>query len=209
MIKPPFTLLILKKSHNPVTVRITAALIGIAVIIIIFIICVSGLVLSFVFLPQGGFLTKSGIMAPTAVNKTNFVPINPSESSQSGESQSQPDITGMTVSRLKKDGLRISFRITNVTFSDIMYIWLVANPEADTAAERVMYPRSPVFRGLPVAYKNGIIYHPMEHQEITITLGSNVVNTDVKQYRVLVYKADGTLIIDKQFVSTRAGLREV
>lgn len=207
MIKPPFTILVLKQSHHPVTIRVTTLLISIVLFIFLLITGISGFTLYYFSLKENLF-KKSGSIVSTANNSIEFTPDKLMESSRSGEAQSKPGIAEMTVSRLKKTGLRFTFRITTVSLSDLMYIWLIINPEADTIADRVIYPRSAVFRGLPVNYKNGIVYHPMEQQEISIMPGSDIVDADVKRFRVLVYRSDGTLIIDKQYIRTRSGLKE-
>ena len=78
-------------------------------------------------------------------------------------------------------------------------MWLIVNPYAETVSERVVYPRSPLFRGLPVDYRNGIAYLHTEGEAFTISLSEELVDITVKQFRILVFDREGTLLIDKYF----------
>ncbi len=192
MIKPPFTVLILKNSRKPITVRITAGLL-LAIFMIISIVCTLSVFFSSYVIIK--YKTNTHDITTTDESGPGFVQFQPELSVPSTE----PNIQAFKVNYHENGSMEIKFRFVQIEENNLMYLWLIVNPDAETVGERVVYPRSPLFRGLPVDYRNGIAYLHTEGEDITIPLSEEVVGITVKQFRILVFESEGTLVVDKYF----------
>ena len=192
MIKPPFTVLILKNSSKPITVRITAGLL-LAIFMIISIVCTLSVFFSSYVIIK--YKTNTHDITTTDESGPGFVQFQPELSVPSTE----PNMQAFKVNYHENDSMEIKIRFVQIEENNLMYLWLIVNPDAETVGERVVYPRSPLFRGLPVDYRNGIAYLHTEGEDITIPLSEEVVGITVKQFRILFFESEGTLVVDKYF----------
>ncbi len=189
MIKPPFTVLIIKDSHHPVTIRVTRCFI-ITILLIPALCIVSGFVISHVIMYDIGISSSS---TPSYIQ----------ESSENDAYKEAADIKGLNVRHHRNGELEISFGFKSIPENTLHYVWLIVNPDADTIGEIIIYPRSPIFRGLPVDYRNGIEHRAALDREVTITLSEEVVGIFIKQFRILAYNDKGKLLVDKYFAENQ------
>jgi len=194
MIKPPFTILILKEGRHPVTVRITLVLmlffcVGIPII--------TGL---------AGF-GISELLARTGVTRTLHTKISSGRpgvattSDSAGTTVTGPsvDIDGLFVSFVKGGGMEVSFRLTGETGNGKVYVWLVMNPDSRAESGMQIHPRSPVFRGLPLDFRNGVVFDPLRERTCIVQVPEFSTGVSVDSLRVLVYAEEGTMLADKKF----------
>ena len=72
---------------------------------------------------------------------------------------SKPDVKELSIREVDNGEVEIEFTFANILDSLELFVWIIINPEAETAGDIIIYPRSPVFRGLPVDYRNGSLYN--------------------------------------------------
>ncbi|MFC1692192.1 hypothetical protein ACFL1R_01655 [Candidatus Latescibacterota bacterium] len=191
MLKPPFTVLILKDSQHPVTVRVTTGFVLSVFVLICFIGAMIGSGATYYYFQKYAGI-KEVVMKST---EPAYIP----QKADSAASTQSADIQRLTVKHHKNGDTDVIMTFTGIEENREVYVWLLVNPEAETVGEMVIYPRNPVFRGLPVDYRNGITYYPYEGQEITITLSDEVEGILIKQFRIIVYSSEGKILIDKYF----------
>jgi hypothetical protein len=198
MIKPPFTILILKDSHHPVTIRITQ------LFVFLFILCIA------VFVGTGisGIIFRfRGIGTDKAVSQhgassydSNYVLSEGTHDERDTSSESTvPEVRDLSIRQIRDGTIEITFTFNNVDTEKELYVWLIVNPEATDAGEKLIYPRSPIFRGLPVDYRNGIVYNVAEIKYLKTTFSGPVIGVDFNQLRILAYTTEGKISIDKLF----------
>ncbi|MBN1292269.1 MAG: hypothetical protein JXB48_10550 [Candidatus Latescibacteria bacterium] len=112
---------------------------------------------------------------------------------------SKPDLTDLSIARHNNNEMEILFSFLNISDYNKLYIWLIINPDADISSETVIYPRNPIFRGVPVDYRNGIEYFTSEQKEINISITDLIYDIDFKDFRILAYSQDGLILVDKRF----------
>jgi len=195
MLLPPFTILIVKDSHRAITVRITrgfAACIFAAFIIL----TVAVSVAVSIWLPgiAGDRPIPVAEMKPVQ-SPYSVLPVEQDTITSAPDSTSLPGIAEATVSQGRNGEVTFSFAVAN-TDSEL-YIWLILNPDASSAAETSIYPRSPLFRGLPVDYRNGVWHLPDAGKRLSFTFTGPEAGVDVKQFRILAYTMTGGLLIDR------------
>jgi hypothetical protein len=191
MIKPPFTILILKNSRYPLTIRITTGIILLAFGIISLGGALAGFAITYLILHNTGDFSA----ASYSNSEMNYIQVEPSHN----DTRMEPDIYSLSVKHLKNDNTELKLRLKALPENEEVYIWLIVNPEADTAGEMVVYPRNPIFKGLPVDYRNGITYFPSEGGDISITLSDDTAGIDIEEFRILIFSPEGEIIADRYF----------
>lgn len=196
MFTPPFTLLILKRSHRPATIRITVPLFILVLTVIPLLCGAAGYELFKIMHSEPAERSPSASVTPLAI------PDPASVGTVSGPPVSavqKPDIRGIFISSARGPGTEVSFSLTNTIPDKEYYIWIVGNPDATTAGEMFIHPRGPVFRGLPVDYRNGILFDRSRGGDITVNLADEQAGIAVGSLRILVYSAEGDLLTDTHF----------
>ncbi len=192
MIKPPFTLLILKNPHRPLVIRISVPLF---------------ILLAAIFIMLSGASGYGLLMAVSSASRGRMFASNPVAQSPAGivspgttgSPAPRPEISGLFVSPAREGGTEVSFSLTNTAPGELYYLWIVANPDAAGSGSFSIHPRNPVFHGLPVDYRNGEIYDRSEGGEVSVTIGEEEPRLTVEKLRILVYSSDGKILTDKQF----------
>ena len=198
MIKPPFTLLILKDSHRPFTMRITKRLI---IFLFIAIFVFSGIVIygiSGYVIKKSLYLTQSNI--ENSSKNVEYIIVEDEKGANSESNNiTEPDVKDLSIQKLNDGRIEISFTFEKIPDNNELFVWLILNPESEEAGETLIYPRSPIFRGLPVDYRNGIFYNPSSNKYIKATFSGPIIGVDFKKFRVLAYLLEGNTIVDKTF----------
>ena len=191
MIKPPFTVLIIKNSHHPLTIRVTTGFI----ILTFGFISLAGAFIGFAITFY--VFSDSDNLSAAVSNKSSYEynPVQP-VNDDTGE---KPYIQSFSVTQNKSDVIELKLKFTPIPATEEIYVWVIVNPDSEIASEMVVYPRNPIFRGLPVDYRNGITYFPSEGSDVTITLSEDTAGIMVERLRLLVYSADGKIITDSLF----------
>jgi len=198
MIKPPFTVLILKDSHHPVTIRVTKRL---ALSLFLTILVLSGIAIYGIihYLPHG--YTK--FASSNIDNKSNekeyiLLEYNKNENSKTVDLP-VPNVKELSIQEINDGEIEIEFTFTNVPDEQELFVWIIINPEAETAGEMIIYPRSPVFRGLPVDYRNGSVYNQSDKKYLKASFSGLMIGIDFTQFRILAYSPEGNIIVDKLY----------
>ena len=193
MVRPPFTILFLKRGTHPAAVRITT--IRLLLLIVIFLAPWAGT----------GYLlhTRSGSVPPQQV----AVPVPDRESDEPSLQQEpppaepapSPEVTDFRIERESRSGaLDLACSFTGIPQGESVYIWLIVNPGAGETGERVVHPRSPLFHGLPVDYRNGISCSP-DDGPVSFSLREPGEGIRAERFRMLVYALDGSLLFDRTY----------
>ena len=101
------------------------------------------------------------------------------------------------IEQIDNDNIEITFTFTNIPRDNELYVWIITNPNAETGGEVFIYPRGPIFRGLPVDYRNGILYHQEDNKHLKATFLGPIIGVDFEEVRILAYSREGNSIIDK------------
>jgi hypothetical protein len=198
MIKPPFTVLILKNSHHPMTIRVSIFFFLLIFVIIPIMIALAGFGLS---LAWKGYADRSSVLLSShrsiSPDQLTVNPVVVSPGTQA--SANAPEITDLFISRLKNGRMEITFSLMNISSGENTYIWVMTNPDDVSTGEMAIVPRSPIFRGFPVDYRNGILFDRSAGKPCEITLSDEIAGIMVKKIRILVYSMAGKLLADKEF----------
>lgn len=190
MLRPPFTILILKQSRQPLTIRVTSMMI---LVVVLLVTAIGGAIGFGVFYTVFGAhrkqyavekQTNTNFKSPDANNSTGVEPF---------------DLKGITFAKNNRTVAGVTLSFTETHNAGNYYLWLIINPEMDISGERITIPRTPLFRGLPVDFRNGISFIPSENGDITIPFGDDASDIPLNSLRILVYAGDGTLIIDRLY----------
>jgi len=111
----------------------------------------------------------------------------------------EPDVRDIVIQQLN-GSVEITFTFENTDNNDELYVWLIINSESEDSGETLIYPRNPLFRGVPVDYRNGIFYKLMDNKYLKATFSGPNIGIDFKEFRILAYSLEGNLIIDKNFI---------
>ena len=111
----------------------------------------------------------------------------------------EPDVKDLAIQQSKNGTVEITFTFENTDNNNELYVWLILNSEAEDFAETLVYPRSPLFRGVPVDFRNGILYKLLDNKYLKATLSGPEVGIDFKQFRILAYSLEGNIIVDRSF----------
>lgn len=179
MIKPPFTLLILKDSHNPVTIRVTLGfLLGIILIPLVFL--------------AVGYIAASYVDIPGLPAMQAFLHGANLQISDSG-GQSGPGIVHLD----SDNNLTIAYTPAADDTERSFFFWVIVNPDSRDTGERIIYPRNPISRGYPIDYRNGIPYRYDGGSGLTIPLHDEVGDIGIDEIRILAYNTTGELVLDR------------
>ena len=205
MIKPPFTILILKDSQSPVAIRITKGFYGfflIAAAIILFL-SVNGVISIFTNIP-GQLSIHEDRLTSESPNYT----ITDQKPGEGANDSGQPshDIRDIAFRSSSDGNVEITFMFENMGNDNEVFVWVILNPDG-IKDEVIIYPRSPIFRGFPVDFRNGILQETFGGKPFRASFSGSEANLALGKLRILVYTLDGKIIIDKTVVS-RTGERK-
>jgi hypothetical protein len=204
MIKPPFTVLILKKSHRPVTIRVSALLLILICAGIPMLSVIMGFGLSHVL--EGTGSARLGSANHAKALRSSAFPARPDDGG-AGNPRPAADITSLFVTFTKGGGMDISFSLVGNPSEGRVYVWVVVNPGSSPSGETLIFPRSPVFRGLPLDFRNGVVHDPGREKTCAINITEGLSGISVERLRILIYTKEGTILADKQFnVNQHAGM---
>ena len=192
MLLPPFTVLIVKKNRRPVTVRVTGWL-----VFIIFVLC--GSVLLGTAMIAGRFAVQPSVRpvvatSPEPAASAAYVLAAPTDTALEPNGTAAADIAGFEVARDENGNVACTFSVANTPEGEELYLWIMVNPNT---AESVIYPRNPLFHGLPVDYRNGIRHAPQNGHLLRLTFSGPESGITLDRFRILAYEPSGDLIIDK------------
>ncbi len=191
MIKPPFTILVLKNAHRPLTIRITAFPLFLFLALIPAIFLSAGIGLAILILRDTTqFRLPASVSTPENVSTTEqiaSVALPPSDSVR-------VQIGGLFAVRAG-GGMEISFTPTNLPPMENCYVWFILSA-IQFPEETVIYPRSPVFRGVPVDYRNGVPFFPSRERQCSVTVADLPEELSVDRIRILIYSSAGEILAD-------------
>ncbi len=198
MIKPPFTVVILKDSHQPVTIRVTKKFVLslFLMVTLLFGITIFGII---TYLPHSYINFVSSNVEKKSKEAEHIFIEYKSDTITKNSAIPEPDVKDLAIQQLDDGIMEITFNFANISGSNELYVWLIVNPDSESAGETLIYPRSPIFRGLPVDYRNGILYNPSYEKNISATFSRPIIGTDFNLFRILAYSLEGDIIIDKRF----------
>jgi hypothetical protein len=201
MIKPPFTILFLKNSQSPVTIRITSGgfFLFLAVAAVFVFLAVNG-ILS--FFSQGGvghisltdYSSKSGNSKYVLVEEKN-------DKNLDTPGKVTPEIKDLSVKRSADGSIEVSFIFSNMGNDNEVFVWLLLNTDGVNEKEQSVYPSSPIFRGLPVDFRNGILHETAGGKPFRISFNGSQADLALKKLRILAYSLEGKIVVDKTVVS--------
>ncbi|MFC1490591.1 hypothetical protein ACFL6K_05220 [Candidatus Latescibacterota bacterium] len=198
MIKPPFTIIVIKDSHNPVTLRITKRL-----VFLLFLLSCATAGLAFngalSLLPREFSESPPADMDRAADGIGYILAENAEDGDNATDDLSKPDVTDMSINEISDNEIEFEFSFSRITNNQNFYVWIIINPEAQTAGEMIIHPRSPVFRGLPVDFRNGMHYNRAEYSSVNAVLPDLKIGLDFTSFRVLAYSDEGAIVIDRIF----------
>lgn len=204
MIKPPFSILILKNSHRPVTIRVSALLLVLVCAGLPTIFTILGFGLSSAL--KSGVSLRRGAAARIRALAPGALTARPDETG-AGNTRTAADITGLFVSFTRGGGMDITFSLAGAIPGEKVYAWVVINPASSPSGEVFIYPRSPMFRGMPLDFRNGVLHDFSKEKTCTISISEGLSGISVEQFRLIVYSREGTILADKQFsVTGRTGM---
>ncbi len=196
MIRPPFTVLIVKDGHQPITTRITRrlALTGVVVFLIMLGMTTYGIywhVTRLPSLPNQSFIPQTNDTPTYTVNEETLSGYE----DNIGQTQFLPMIDELTVNQITDETVEIGFTIMNPPEMKELYVWIILNPGASS----FIYPRSPLFRGMPVDYRNGIRYNGNYTEPIRVEFHNMKIGVDFDTFRILAYEPEDVIVIDKTY----------
>lgn len=198
MIKPPFTIIILKHMHQPVTVRVTVRLFLMAAGIIALTGAVAGFGTAYLALDGKETIIEDALESRDPV----FLPVNPS-----ADTGAVPvDMQSLSIRRDTGSEAFLTLHFSARSDSGEMFLWIIANPNAAAPGDMIIYPRNPIFRGMPVDYRNGIVLALVEENaSYNISLPEEMADLRIDNLRILVYSSSGRIVADKIFHENTAG----
>ncbi len=199
MIKPPFTVLILKNSHHPVTIRVSIFFFILIFFVLPVLVALTGFGLSLAW--KGDKVKSASFSSKHAPSlSTSLIDVKPITASPgTSVSENTPEITDLTVSRQKNGRMEISFSFINVPYGEATYIWAMINPDDISTGEMVIFPRNPTFRGFPLDFRNGILFNRSAGKQCKINLSDEIAGIAVKKIRILAYSTAGKVLVNKEF----------
>jgi len=193
MIRPPFTILVLKDSRHPVTVRVTYGLVFAVLGAFSLLGVLMGFAVSYlVFNNNIGRLHHVAAGQPpggysfTEKKRTDMPP-------------GEPEMYDFSMRRNGKEETVVDLDFASPPVEGGIYAWLIVNPEAETVGEMVVHPRNPLFRGVPVDYRNGVFFPFAGDNRLEIRLAGEIEGIELRSVRVLLYSREGELLSDRRF----------
>ena len=191
MIKPPFTIIVIKSTQHPVTLRVSRRIFfGTVGIFLLAGACIGFALNSFLFQK-----TIDTSFDSEKNRTTEFVTVE----LEKNVITDRPEIERLYVVDPKNGEKELRLDLTSFRKNEKIYVWIIINPDAETAGELVIYPRNPIFKGLPVDYRNGIMYLSSQSDDISINITDAAAGINLNELRILVYSSDGELIVDQYF----------
>ena len=198
MIKPPFTILVLKDSHHPVTIRITRRM-GFSLFLTILVLLgiASYGILHYLSHDSSKFASPN---VDTKSSEKEYILLEHEKDEHSKTADlPEAEVKDLSIQEIDDGEIEMEFTFANIPDDHELFVWIIINPEADTAGEMIIYPRGPVFRGLPVDYRNGSIYNQSEKKYLKASFSGLMIGIDFTQFRILAYSQKGTIIVDKLY----------
>ena len=205
MLKPPFTVIIIKKTHEPLTVQVTYRSVITVFLLLSLLITSAGLgipiLLSKVHIPyitqlfQGKYQGGSGAQESPAGAVSGKVRLV--------NKDAQPGVGNLTISHAGQNKTGIDFSLSPVDSCETMYVWLIINPDALPGDETAIYPRNPMYRGIPVDYRNGLAFGPSTDKKVSIEISDLISDTEFKTFTILAYSPDGTVLVNSTYQVTQ------
>lgn len=190
MLLPPFTILIIKKAHRPVTIQVTAVF-----MVAVFCVLVLGIFTATTL--QHSFSGTANVLSLAEDRGPSRYVLAETDGDADVEPPSEsPEITDITMERPRNGDIELSFVIGTMNQDTELYVWLILNPDARGASAPEVIPRNPLFRGVPVDFRNGIRHAPADDTKLKITLTGHDDITEVERVRILAYTSDGDMVID-------------
>ena len=109
----------------------------------------------------------------------------------------EPEVKELSIQETNDGEIEMEFTFANIPDNHELFVWIIINPEAETAGGIIIYPRGPVFRGLPVDYRNGSLYNQSDKKYLKASFSGLMIGIDFTQFRILAYSQEGTVIVDK------------
>ena len=192
MLKPPFTVIIIKRTHEPLTVQVTNFML-ISISLLVLMLCLlSGFGISILLSKLNvPFIHKTATITQQLANNSIYT-----DTEISGD-QSSSGIGKISLNRKRKNITDLEFYFSHDSSHEIVYVWLIINPDAQTAGETVIVPRNPVYRGVPIDYRNGIEHHLSDGNKVTIALSDAISGLELVTFKILAYDPDGNVIADR------------
>jgi hypothetical protein len=198
MIKPPFTVLVLKDAHDPVTLRITGKLVVMLLVVVCCVIGLAGYGAVRLIPDEVPELPAADIEA--GADERGYILPEDVTGEQSFDVQSgRPDVTNMSIDTAENSELLFDFSFTGIPPEQNLFVWIIINPGDSDDGMTVIHPRSPIFRGMPVDYRNGIPYSRAQGVPVTAMLPEMAIGIDFTRFRVLAYSETGDIVVDKTF----------
>ena len=201
MIKPPFTILLLKNSQSPVTIRITRGgfFLFLTVSAVLVFLAVNG-IMSFFSQGGAGQISLSDISSKSGNSRYVLIDENKDKNAEPA-GKVMPDIKDLTIKHSPDSGIEVSFVFFNMGDENEVFVWLLLNTDSVNEKELSVYPRSPIFRGLPVDFRNGILHETAGGKPLKISFNGSQANVALKKLRILAYSLEGKIVFDKTVVS--------
>ena len=204
MFKPPFTVIIIKKTHEPLTVQVTYRLVIAAFLLFSFIVTGAGfgvsLLLSRVQIPYSK-ISELGKQQGSGTQK--FLAGTVSGEIRLVKENAQPGVGNLAISHAGGNKMGIEFTLSPADSCDFVYIWLIINPDALPGDETAIYPRNPMYRGIPVDYRNGLAFGPTTDKKVSIEISDLISDTEFKTFTILAYSPDGTVLVNSTYQVTQ------
>jgi len=195
MLKPPFTILILKDSQKPVTINVTALL-------LIFVFAVIPL-----FTGIAGFAISYSIMKHKDQNVPEAGPgftVRMSEIKDSGRQLTGGDGAGNLTATLDENGkFGVEMNFSAGAGEDSLYVWVIVNPDADMPSERVISPRNPIRKGMPVDYRNGFLCYVTADSKLKISCDEDLTGIEIEKVQIIAYSKAGKFISKQTFAGRK------
>jgi len=201
MIKPPFTVLLLKDSQSPIAIRITKGIFVffLSVFVILIFLSVNGLVSIFTTEGLDRFSVSDDF---TKAGNPKYIFVEEKIESKNDDSENiSPGIKDIAIRKSSDRGVEISFMFENMGTDNEVFVWILLNPDGLNENEIIVYPRSPIFRGLPVDFRNGILHETVGGKPFRISFSGSQAGIALRKLRILAYSLDGKIVIDKAVVS--------
>ena len=198
MIKPPFTVLILKDSYHPVTIRVTKRMVFslFLTILVLFGVAMYGILH---YLPHDYTRFASSNVDNKSSEKEYILLEYKKDENSKTVDLPEPEVKELSIQEINDGEIEMEFTFANIPDNHELFVWIIINPEAETAGEMIIYPRSPVFRGLPVDYRNGSLYNQSDKKYLKASFSGLMIGIDFTQFRILAYSKEGNIIVDKLY----------
>ncbi|MFC1607793.1 hypothetical protein ACFL47_07460 [Candidatus Latescibacterota bacterium] len=202
MLKPPFTIIIVQKTREPLTIQVTYGLFASIFTLFMMLSLFFGLGISVLttrvnipYLSDTIAQTKQPVKTTQSdfslkpLSMKNLMRSKPASSSVDNVSLDGRDLSDLT----------LRFSLGDGSSYETVYVWLMVNPESEIAGESVIYPRNPVYRGLPIDYRNGIAHHLDENSEISVDISGLIIGIDFRKLGIIAFSDSGEMLVNTRY----------